>query len=87
MLVRKALLHDASNVYDLVNSLSGDAHCCAVLCRDLREHPRLHGGRVGRRCILGCGALHLYARICRGALDCGCAGGQGHGAGGGIPRR
>ena len=23
MLVRKALLHDASNVYDLVNSLSG----------------------------------------------------------------
>ena len=24
MLVRKALLHDASNIYDLVNSLSGD---------------------------------------------------------------
>ncbi len=42
MLVRKALLHDASNVYDLVNSLSGDGTLLKrPFAGDLRKHSRL----------------------------------------------
>ena len=41
MLVRKALLHDASNVYDLVNSLSGDGTLLkrpfAEICENIRD--------------------------------------------------
>ena len=41
MRVRKALLHDASNVYDLVNSLSGDGTLLkrpfAEICENIRD--------------------------------------------------
>ena len=41
MLVRKALLQDASNVYDLVNSLSGDGtllkRAFAEICENIRD--------------------------------------------------
>ena len=41
MLVRKALLHDASNIYDLVNSLSGDGTLLkrpfAEVCENIRD--------------------------------------------------
>ncbi len=41
MLVRKALLLDASNVYDLVNSLSGDGTLLkrpfAEICENIRD--------------------------------------------------
>ena len=61
MLVRKALLHDASNVYDLVNSLSGDGtllkRAFAEICENIRDFTVAESdGGV----FLGCGALHLY---------------------------
>ena len=41
MLVRKALLQDASKVYDLVNSLSGDGtllkRAFAEICENIRD--------------------------------------------------
>jgi len=41
MLVRKALLQDASNVYDLVNSLSSDGtllrRAFAEICENIRD--------------------------------------------------
>jgi amino-acid N-acetyltransferase len=61
MLVRKALLPDASNVYDLVNSLSGDGTLLkrpfAEICENIRDFTvaESDGG-----IFLGCGALHLY---------------------------
>ena len=61
MLVRKALLHDASNIYDLVNSLSGDGTLLkrpfAEICENIRDFTVAESdGGV----FLGCGALHLY---------------------------
>ena len=61
MQVRKALLHDASNVYDLVNSLSGDGTLLkrpfAEICENIRDFTVAESdGNV----FLGCGALHLY---------------------------
>ena len=61
MLVRKALLPDASNVYDLVNSLSGDGtllkRAFAEICENIRDFTVAESdGGV----FLGCGALHLY---------------------------
>jgi len=61
MLVRKALLQDASNVYDLVNSLSGDGTLLkrpfAEICENIRDFTVAESdGGV----FLGCGALHLY---------------------------
>ena len=61
MLVRKALLHDASNIYDLVNSLSGDGTLLkrpfAEICENVRDFTVAESdGGV----FLGCGALHLY---------------------------
>ncbi len=61
MLVRKALLHDASNIYDLVNSLSGDGTLLkrpfAEVCENIRDFTVAESdGGV----FLGCGALHLY---------------------------
>jgi amino-acid N-acetyltransferase len=61
MLVRKALLQDASNVYDLVNSLSPDGtllkRAFAEICENIRDFTvALSDGNV----FLGCGALHLY---------------------------
>ena len=61
MLVRKALLHDASNIYDLVNLLSGDGTLLkrpfAEVCENIRDFTvaESEGG-----VFLGCGALHLY---------------------------
>jgi amino-acid N-acetyltransferase len=61
MLVRKALLQDASNVYDLVNSLSTDGTLLkrpfAEICENIRDFTVAESdGGV----FLGCGALHLY---------------------------
>ena len=61
MLVRKALLQDASNIYDLVNSLSGDGtllkRAFAEICENIRDFTVAESdGGV----FLGCGALHLY---------------------------
>ncbi len=64
--VRNARLQDAQNIYDLVNSLSGDGTLLrrnyAEICENVRdfhvaESPVSDGmGGV----FLGCGALHLY---------------------------
>jgi amino-acid N-acetyltransferase len=61
MLVRKALLRDASNIYDLVNSLSGDGtllkRSFAEICENVRDFTVAESdGNV----FLGCGALHFY---------------------------
>ena len=61
MRVRKALLQDASNVYDLVNSLSGDGKLLkrpfAEICENIREFMVAESDAG---VFLGCGALHLY---------------------------
>jgi len=61
MLVRKARLQDASHIYDLVNSLSGDGtllkRAFAEICENVRDFTVAESdGGV----FLGCGALHLY---------------------------
>lgn len=61
MQVRKARLQDASNIYDLVNSLSGDGtllrRSFAEICENIRDFTMAESdGGV----FLGCGALHLY---------------------------
>ena len=61
MLVRKALLQDASNVYDLVNSLSGNGtllkRSFPEICENIRDFTVAESdGGV----FLGCGALHFY---------------------------
>jgi amino-acid N-acetyltransferase len=61
MLIRKALLTDASNVCDLVNSLSPDGtllkRSFAEVCENIRDFTvALSDGGV----FLGCGALHFY---------------------------
>jgi len=61
MLVRKALLRDATNIYDLVNSLSGDGtllkRTFAEICENVRDFTVAESdGGV----FLGCGALHFY---------------------------
>jgi amino-acid N-acetyltransferase len=61
MLVRKALLTDATNVCDLVNSLSSDGTLLkrpfAEVCENIRDFTvALSDGGV----FLGCGALHFY---------------------------
>ena len=61
MLVRKALLQDASNVYDLVNSLSSDGtllkRAFAEICENIRDFTVAESdGGV----FIGCGALHFY---------------------------
>jgi amino-acid N-acetyltransferase len=61
MLVRKARLQDASNVYDLVNSLSGDGTLLkrpfAEICENIRDFTVAESDAG---VFLGCGALHLY---------------------------
>jgi amino-acid N-acetyltransferase len=61
MQVRKARLQDASNIYDLVNSLSGDGtllrRSFAEICENIRDFT-LAESDAG--VFLGCGALHLY---------------------------
>ena len=66
MFVRKALLQDASNVYDLVNSLSTDGTLLkrpfAEICENIRDFTVAESdGGV----FLGCGALHFYPKFGR----------------------
>lgn len=61
MLVRKALLRDATNIYDLVNSLSGDGtllrRSFAEICENVRDFTVAESDSG---VFLGCGALHFY---------------------------
>ena len=59
--IRKARVQDARNIFDLVNSLSGDGTLLrrnyAEICENVRDfHVAESEGGV----FLGCGALHLY---------------------------
>src|SRR5581483_3813124 len=86
MLVRKALLHDASNIYDLVNSLSSDGtllkRAFAEICENIRDFTVAESdGGV----FLGCGALHLYGpHLCEVRSIVVKPEAKGKGAGGGI---
>ena len=59
--IHKAHLQDARNIFDLVNSLSGDGtllrRSYAEICENIRDFTvaETSGGE-----FLGCGALHLY---------------------------
>ena len=59
--VRKAKLQDAVNIFDLVNSLSGDGtllrRSYAEICENVRDFV-VAESESG--IFLGCGALHLY---------------------------
>ena len=59
--VRKAKLPDAVNIFDLVNSLSGDGTLLrrnyAEICENVRDFT-IAESEAG--VFLGCGALHLY---------------------------
>ena len=59
--VRKARLQDAVNIFDLVNSLSGDGTLLrrnyAEICENVRDFA-VAESESG--VFLGCGALHLY---------------------------
>ena len=59
--VRKAKLQDAVNIFDLVNSLSGDGtllrRSYAEICENVRDFV-VAESETG--VFLGCGALHLY---------------------------
>ncbi len=59
--VRKAKLQDAVNVFDLVNSLSGDGtllrRSYAEICENVRDFVVAESDAG---VFLGCGALHLY---------------------------
>ena len=59
--VHKAHLQDARNVFDLVNSLSGDGTLLrrnyAEICENIRDFTVVEE-QSGN--FLGCGALHLY---------------------------
>ncbi len=61
MLVRKARLQDATDIYELVNSLSGDGtllrRVFAEICENVRDFS-VAEDEDGF--FLGCGALHLY---------------------------
>jgi amino-acid N-acetyltransferase len=59
--VRKAKLQDATNIYELVNSLSGDGtllrRSYAEICENVRDFTVAESEA---RVFLGCGALHIY---------------------------
>ena len=61
MLVRKARLQDATNIYELVNSLSHDGtllrRVFAEICENVRDFTVAESAAG---VFLGCGALHLY---------------------------
>ena len=61
MLVRKARLQDATNIYELVNSLSHDGtllrRVFSEICENVRDFT-VAESEAG--VFLGCGALHLY---------------------------
>ena len=86
MRVRRALLHDASNVYDLVNSMSGDGTLLkrpfAEICENIRDFTVAESDSG---VFLGCGALHLYGpHLCEVRSIVVKAGAKGKGAGGAI---
>ena len=59
--VRQARLQDAADIFELVNSLSGDGTLLrrqyAEICENIRDFHVAHSeGGI----FLGCGALHLY---------------------------
>ncbi len=67
--VHKARLQDARNIFDLVNSLSGDGtllrRSYAEICENIRDFTVAElaagpSGSDGEAEFLGCGALHLY---------------------------
>ena len=64
--VRKARLQDAVNIFDLVNSLSGDGTLLrrnyAEICENVRDFAIAESPVSGDSggVFLGCGALHLY---------------------------
>jgi amino-acid N-acetyltransferase len=63
--VHKARLQDAQDIYDLVNSLSGDGtllrRSYAELCENIRDFTVVvRATPEGDSTFLGCGALHLY---------------------------
>lgn len=68
--VHKAHLQDARDIFDLVNSLSGDGtllrRSYAEICENIRDFtvaqtlPQNGPGGLGETRFLGCGALHLY---------------------------
>ncbi len=61
MRIRKALLPDATNIYELVNSLSHDGtllrRVFAEICENVRDFTVAESDAGA---FLGCGALHLY---------------------------
>ncbi|MBT9329810.1 GNAT family N-acetyltransferase [Paracidobacterium acidisoli] len=61
MQVRKARLYDATNIYELVNSLSHDGtllhRAFAEICENIRDFT-IAESEAG--VFLGCGALHFY---------------------------
>jgi amino-acid N-acetyltransferase len=61
MRVRKARLQDATNIFDLVNSLSGDGTLLkrqfSEICENIRDFTIAESETA---VFLGCGALHLY---------------------------
>lgn len=86
MLVRKARLQDASNVYELVNSLSQDGTLLrrpfAEICENIRDFTV---AETDEGAFLGCGALHLYGpHLAEVRSIIVKPEGQGHGAGGGL---
>jgi amino-acid N-acetyltransferase len=63
--VHKARLQDAQEIYDLVNSLSGDGtllrRTYAEICENIRDFTvASRATPEGEFEFLGCGALHLY---------------------------
>jgi amino-acid N-acetyltransferase len=65
--IRKARVQDARNIFDLVNSLSGDGtllrRSYAELCENIRDFTvaeRLSDDGLSDPEFVGCGALHLY---------------------------
>jgi amino-acid N-acetyltransferase len=61
MEIRKARLQDASNIYELVNSLSSDGtllrRAFAEICENVRDFTVAESAQGF---FQGCGALHLY---------------------------
>ena len=61
MRIRKARLQDATNIYELVNSLSQDGtllrRVFAEICENVRDFTVAESDAGA---FLGCGALHLY---------------------------
>ena len=63
---RQATLRDASNIFDLVNSLSHDGTLLrrnyAEICENIRDFAvaESDASEPAGRTFLGCGALHLY---------------------------